>query len=82
MYLCYIILVNPFSAEEMDKKDDEMREVIQRLWSVQAKKLIDLLVPPKEGKRINYRFSCWNRAVSKLLADQLQVVILISLKMS
>ncbi|XP_053380538.1 voltage-dependent calcium channel type A subunit alpha-1-like isoform X4 [Mercenaria mercenaria] len=35
-------------TEEMDKKDDEMREVIQRLWPVQAKKLIDLLVPPKE----------------------------------
>ncbi|XP_060591923.1 voltage-dependent calcium channel type A subunit alpha-1-like isoform X8 [Ruditapes philippinarum] len=35
-------------TEEMDKKDEEMRDVIQRLWPVQAKKLIDLLVPPKE----------------------------------
>lgn len=33
----------------MDKKDEEMREVIVRLWPVQSKKLIDLLVPPKEG---------------------------------
>ncbi|WAR31931.1 CAC1A-like protein, partial [Mya arenaria] len=35
-------------TEQMDRKDEEMREVIQRLWPVQAKKLIDLLVPPKE----------------------------------
>nr|BAA13136.2 voltage-dependent calcium channel [Heterololigo bleekeri] len=34
------------SAEEMDKKDEEMREVIKRVWPVQGKKIVDLLVPP------------------------------------
>ena len=34
----------------MDKKDDEMKDVVQRLWPIQSKKIIELLVPPKEGK--------------------------------
>lgn len=34
------------TAEEMDKKDEEMREVIKRVWPVQGKKIVDLLVPP------------------------------------
>lgn len=43
----------------MDKKDEEMREVIVRLWPIQAKKLLDLLVPPKEGEHAkeNYLMS-------------------------
>lgn len=42
--LCFI------SAENMDKKDEEMKEVIRKMWPVQSKKMLDLLVPPKEGK--------------------------------
>lgn len=34
----------------MDKKDEEMREVIKRVWPVQGKKIVDLLVPPNHGK--------------------------------
>uniref|UniRef100_A0A0L8G4Y8 Voltage-dependent calcium channel alpha-1 subunit IQ domain-containing protein n=1 Tax=Octopus bimaculoides TaxID=37653 RepID=A0A0L8G4Y8_OCTBM len=34
------------SADEMDRKDEEMREVIKRVWPVHGKKIVDLLVPP------------------------------------
>ncbi|KAJ8300557.1 hypothetical protein KUTeg_022076 [Tegillarca granosa] len=37
-------------VEEMDKKDEEMREVIRRLWSVQAKKMLKILVPDNTGE--------------------------------
>ncbi|KAJ8300550.1 hypothetical protein KUTeg_022069 [Tegillarca granosa] len=37
---------------EMDKKDEEMREVIRRLWSVQAKKMLKILVP--DNTELNY----------------------------
>ena len=36
-------------AEEMDKKDEELRETIRKLWPIQAKKMLGLLVPPNEG---------------------------------
>ena len=41
--------MHSFLAEEMDKKDTEMREVIVKLYPVQGKKLLFKLVPPKEG---------------------------------
>ena len=39
----------PLVAEEMEKKDEEMKDVIQRLWPIQSKKMLELLVPAKEG---------------------------------
>lgn len=38
-------------VEEMDKLDDELRELIRKMWPVQArkKKLLNLLVPPNSG---------------------------------
>ncbi|XP_063695784.1 voltage-dependent calcium channel type A subunit alpha-1 isoform X3 [Culicoides brevitarsis] len=33
------------SAEEMDQADSELRETIKHIWPLQAKKMIDLLVP-------------------------------------
>ncbi|CAG4926327.1 unnamed protein product [Colias eurytheme] len=33
------------SAEEMDQADEELRETITRIWPLQAKKMLDLLVP-------------------------------------
>ena len=36
----------------MDRKDEEMRDVIYRLWSMQAKKLGEHLVPPRDRKSI------------------------------
>ncbi|KAK3088414.1 hypothetical protein FSP39_018877 [Pinctada imbricata] len=37
------------TADEMDKKDEEMQEMIKRMWPIQAskKKMLNLLVPPK-----------------------------------
>ncbi|XP_037935061.1 voltage-dependent calcium channel type A subunit alpha-1 isoform X7 [Teleopsis dalmanni] len=34
------------SAEEMDQADSELRETITNIWPLQAKKMLDLLVPP------------------------------------
>ena len=36
-------------AEEMDKKDEELRETIKNLWPLYAKKNVHVLVPPNEG---------------------------------
>ena len=40
-----------FLAEEMDKKDEEMRELLCRMWPTQTnkKKMLNLLVPPNTG---------------------------------
>ncbi|XP_062560183.1 voltage-dependent calcium channel type A subunit alpha-1-like isoform X10 [Armigeres subalbatus] len=35
-------------AEEMDQADSELRQTIKQIWPIQAKKMIDLLVPPKD----------------------------------
>lgn len=37
-------------AEFMDIKDAELRETIKTLWPVQAKRSLDLLLPPDSGK--------------------------------
>ncbi len=42
-------------AEEMDAADKELRETIKHIWPLQAKKMIDLVVPAppeKEQKRM------------------------------
>lgn len=36
------------TADEMDQADEELRETIQHIWPLQAKKMLDLLVPPKD----------------------------------
>ena len=36
-------------TEDMDQKDSELRETIKKLWPIQAKKMLTLLVPPNEG---------------------------------
>lgn len=33
------------TAEEMDQADSELRETITHIWPLQAKKMLDLLVP-------------------------------------
>lgn len=37
-----------FIAEEMDVADEELRETIRMIWPLQAKKMMDLLVPRNE----------------------------------
>jgi len=36
-------------AEEMDAKDEELRETIKKLWPIQGNAMAFILVPPKEG---------------------------------
>lgn len=38
------------AAEEMDQADLELRATIKKIWPIQAKKNIDLIVPPDNGK--------------------------------
>lgn len=40
--------VDPPTADEMDQADQELRETITHIWPLQAKKMIDLLVPRSE----------------------------------
>lgn len=46
-------------AEEMDQADKELRHTLNKLWPLQAKKIIDKLIPPNSGKTCdfpNFRF--------------------------
>lgn len=36
----------------MDQADDELRDTIRNIWPLQAKKMLDLLVPRSEGNTI------------------------------
>ena len=38
-------------ADEMDVKDEELRNIIRKIWPIQAKKMLDNLVPPNEGEK-------------------------------
>jgi hypothetical protein len=40
----YVIL-----ADEMDQADDELRDTIRNIWKKKKKKMLDLLIPRKEG---------------------------------
>lgn len=39
---------NVISADEMDQADSELKETISHIWPLQAKKMVDLLVPRSE----------------------------------
>jgi hypothetical protein len=43
---CSVALFIPLYllAEEMDRKDEEMREVVKKVWPAQARKMLDNLV--------------------------------------
>jgi hypothetical protein len=36
----------------MDQADDELRDTIRNIWPLQAKKMLDLLIPRNEGTRM------------------------------
>lgn len=40
----------------MDQADSELRETIKKLWPLQAKKQLNRLVPPNEGKGVYHVF--------------------------
>lgn len=35
----------------MNQANDELRDTIRNIWPLQAKKMLDLLIPRNEGKR-------------------------------
>lgn len=37
-------------ADEMDIADRELRETVRKLWPLQAKKMLDKMIPPDDGK--------------------------------
>lgn len=37
-------------AEIMDQRDNELRYSLLKLWPVQAKRMMNILVPPDSGK--------------------------------
>ena len=39
-------------ADEMDQADKELRETIKKLWPLQARKIVDKLIPPSEGQSL------------------------------
>lgn len=34
----------------MDRADNELRDTVRAIWPLQAKKMLDLLIPRKDGK--------------------------------
>jgi hypothetical protein len=63
------------AVEEMDRLDDELRELIRKMWPVQArkKKLVNLLVPPNGGMYVNvFVMKSYNTCI--LLKDELETV--------
>lgn len=36
----------------MDRADEELKETIRHIWPLQSRKMLDLLVPPREGMLI------------------------------
>lgn len=37
-------------ADEMNQANEELRDTIRSIWPLQAKKMLDLLIPRNEGK--------------------------------
>ena len=47
--MCLNVVISMCTAEDMDRKDMELRKTIRTLWPIHAKKMQNLLVPPNEG---------------------------------
>lgn len=60
----------------MDQADEELRETIKKLWPLQAKKHIDLLVPPNDCKFILYKSHSQKTGVHKNVPLFFEVYIL------
>ncbi|XP_011300228.1 voltage-dependent calcium channel type A subunit alpha-1 isoform X3 [Fopius arisanus] len=42
------LIIKMRSADEMDQADEELRDTVRVIWPLQAKKMLDLLIPRKE----------------------------------
>lgn len=54
----------------MNQANDELRDTIRNIWPLQAKKMLDLLIPRNEGK---VRSSLSNEAHSAALDDRAMI---------
>lgn len=45
IFILFELKIFNSTAEEMDQADQELRETITHIWPLQAKKMLDLLVP-------------------------------------
>ncbi|XP_055327220.1 voltage-dependent calcium channel type A subunit alpha-1-like isoform X2 [Paramacrobiotus metropolitanus] len=43
-----LMMLGSCLADEMDQADEELRQTIRRMWPIQAKKILNLLVPPDD----------------------------------
>ncbi|XP_058802800.1 voltage-dependent calcium channel type A subunit alpha-1 isoform X3 [Phymastichus coffea] len=57
------------SADEMDQADEELRETIKAIWPIQAKKMLELLVPRAEEIRKNNRLTVGKIFAGKLIQE-------------
>lgn len=53
LFLKWKALLLLCTADDMDRKDNELRESIKKLWPIQGTKMALLLIPQKEGKLIH-----------------------------
>lgn len=58
-------------AGEMKKADEELRETVKQIWPLQAKKILDLLIPRHDGKQISKEFTMHLVCLSVLLMKQI-----------
>lgn len=62
------------TAEEQDQADMELRHTIKKIWPIQAKKNLNLIVPPDDGKYKTEAHSCLFVSVILFILVLYQVV--------
>lgn len=60
-------------ADEMNQANEELRDTIKSIWPLQAKKMLDLLIPRNEGK---VRSSLSNEIHFVILDDRAMILLL------
>lgn len=55
------------TADEMNQANEELRDTVRSIWPLQAKKMLDLLIPRNEGKRTLFHFSNFRKKYTSLL---------------
>uniref|UniRef100_A0A2C9MAT1 EF-hand domain-containing protein n=2 Tax=Biomphalaria glabrata TaxID=6526 RepID=A0A2C9MAT1_BIOGL len=61
------LIIKMAEAELMDKKDDEMRETLRKLWPVPSKKMMALLMPPNDVLLVGYCFVIYCDTLESLM---------------
>jgi len=56
-------------ADEMNQANEELRDTIRNIWPLQAKKMLDLLLPKNEGK------NCFSLSTTRYILQYLMIAI-------